>query len=119
MSTTLSIKPDQPPQQILALVKATLDTEMVKLELALEMAEQRLRPFEEKYQATSDDFITHLVAEDLEGGDDEYVCWAGEYRLKQKLRQKLQQLREIHYDDSGRFFVVKKMRRKNPQEVNV
>jgi hypothetical protein len=103
MSTTLYIKSDQHPQHILYLVKSTIDAEVVKLELALEMADKRLRPFEEKYQVTSDYFIAHLAAEDLEGTDDEYVCWAGEYHLKQKLLQKLQQLKEISYDDSGIF----------------
>jgi hypothetical protein len=42
-----------------------------------------------------------MVAEDLQGGDDEYVQWAGEYRLAQRLREKLHRLREIEYSDSG------------------
>jgi len=101
MSTTLYIKSDQQANGILQLIKATIDAEITKLELAVEMAENRLKPFEEKYQVTSDYFMTYWAAEDLEGGDDEYVCWGGEYQLKQRLLQKLQQLREINYDASG------------------
>lgn len=41
-----------------------------------------------------------MAAEDLEGGDDECVRWAGEYRLMQRLQEKLEQLREISYGDS-------------------
>jgi len=42
-----------------------------------------------------------MAVEDLEGGDDEYVRWAGEYKLIQRLQEKLQQLLEIEYGDSS------------------
>jgi hypothetical protein len=58
-----------------------------------------LAPFEERYDVTSEHFITEMAAEDLEGGDDEYVCWAGEYQLMQRLQDKLQRLQEIKYGD--------------------
>lgn len=101
MSITLSVKTDRRQAVILQLVKATLDAEIIRLELALEMADRRLKPFEQKYRVTSDYFLAHWTAEDLEGRDDEYVCWAGEYRLKQRLLEKLQHLREIKYDHTG------------------
>lgn len=103
MSVTLSVKADRHQVEILQLVKSTLDAEMTKLELALEMADKRLQPFEQKYQVTSDYFLTHLTAEDLDGRDDEYVRWAGEYRLKQRLSEKLRRLREIEYDHTSVF----------------
>jgi hypothetical protein len=59
-----------------------------------------LVPFERKYGVTSEHFISEWAAEDLEEGDDEYVRWAGEYKLMQRLQQKLQRLREISYSDS-------------------
>jgi len=72
----------------LHLVKSAIETEIARLELALEMANKRLMPFDKKYNVTSDHFISHLTAEDLDGGDDEYVSWAGEYQLKQRLESK-------------------------------
>jgi hypothetical protein len=42
-----------------------------------------------------------MAAEDLKGGDDEYVRWAGEYKLMQRLQEKLRQLQEINYGDSS------------------
>jgi len=39
-----------------------------------------------------------MAAEDLEGGDDEYVRWAGEYKLIQRLQEKLLKLQEISYE---------------------
>ena len=52
-----------------------------------------------KYGVTSEHFITEMTAEDLEGKDDEYVRWAGEYQLTQRLRDKLRKLQEISYHD--------------------
>ena len=83
------------------LVKSAIDGEIARLELALAMARQRLDPFEEKYGVTSEQFIDTMVAEDLEGRDDEYVQWAGEYLLWQRLQQKLNQLHGIEYRDSN------------------
>ena len=67
----------------------------------MKLARERLVPFEQKYGVTSEHFIAEMAAEDLEGGDDEYVCWAGEYKLMQRLQDKLRQLQEIEYRDSS------------------
>jgi hypothetical protein len=40
-----------------------------------------------------------MTAEDLEGKDKEYVHWAGEYKLMQRLQDKLHKLQEISYHD--------------------
>jgi hypothetical protein len=76
------------------LAKSAIDSEIARLELALMSARKRLLSFESKYNVTPDHFIVAMTAEDLEGGDDEYVQWAGEYRLWQRLQQKLDQLRD-------------------------
>ena len=39
----------------------------------LKLADKRLAPFEEKYDVTSEYFISEMAAEDLEGSDDEYI----------------------------------------------
>ena len=81
------------------LVRAAIESEVAKLELALKMAVKRLAPFEEKYGVTSEYFLAAMTAEDLEGKDDEYVRWAGEYRLMQRLQDKSRKLQEISYHD--------------------
>jgi hypothetical protein len=95
--STIYIEPNQATSEVLPLIRAAIKSEIVRLELALEMAVKRLAPFEQKYGVTSDYFIAQMMAEDLSGGDDEYVSWAGEYKLKQRLEEKLRQLREINY----------------------
>ena len=99
--STIYVEPPQKASQVLPLVQSAIESEITRLELALKMASNRLAPFEQKYGVTSNHFISEMAAEDLEGGDDEYVSWAGEYRLRQRLEEKLEQLREISYGDPG------------------
>ena len=99
--STVYIRPAQDANEVLYLIRSAVESEIARLELGLKMARDRLTPFEQKYGVTSEYFISKMVAEDLEGGDDEYVCWAGEYKLMQRLEEKLQQLREISYSDSS------------------
>lgn len=83
------------------LLHSAIKGETSRLAMALTAARQRLSPFEKKYGVTSAYFIDEMVAEDLDGGDDEYVQWAGEYKLMERLVHKLQQLEDITYSDSS------------------
>lgn len=99
--STIYVEPLQKASEVLPLVRSAIEGEIARLELAVKLARERLVPFERKYGVTSEYFISELAAEDLEGGDDEYVHWAGEYRLMQRLQQKLRQLQEIDYDGTN------------------
>ena len=83
------------------LLRSAIKGETSRLKLALDAAHQRLLPFEEKYEIASVQFIEKMAAEDLEGGDLEYVEWAGEYRLMERLAHKLKALGNIKYRDSA------------------
>jgi hypothetical protein len=96
---TIYIEPAQKTNEVLHLVQSAIEGEITRLKLALKLAGERLAPFEAKYGVTSEHFMSDMAAEDLEGGDDEYVRWAGEVELIQRLRTKLQQLEEISYGD--------------------
>ena len=91
---TIHIEPTE-DKQVLDLVESAVRGEVIRLELALELARRRLDPFERKYHVTSDDFAANMTAEDLQGGDDEYVRWAGEYKLTQRLEEKTQAVEGI------------------------
>jgi hypothetical protein len=93
---TVYIEPVQ-NKELLFLVESAVQSEVARLELALALAKKRLAPFEQKYRAASDKFIATMTAEDLQGGDDEYVQWAGEYKLMQRLEQKLNQLKDLRF----------------------
>ncbi len=100
MSVTLYIKSKKKARTVMPLVKSAIEAEIANLKLAIELAVIRLKPFEEKYQVPSEHFIKNMAAEDLEGGDDEFISWAGEYELKQCLVKKLRHLQEIKYDNT-------------------
>jgi hypothetical protein len=93
--STVHVKTTLASDEALHLVWAAVASKIARLELALEMAHKRLKPFEEKYGVTSEQFMAEMAAEDLEGGDDEYVQWAGEYKLMCDLKENLTQLKEI------------------------
>lgn len=97
--STIYVEPAQDANEVLSLVRSAIEGEVKRLELALVLAEERLVPFEQKYGVASEYFISNMAAEDLDGGDDEYIHWAGEYKLRQKLQEKLKKLQEISYGD--------------------
>jgi len=99
--STLYVEPTQKSQEVFELVRAAIASQIARFELGVQLARQRLATFEQKYNVTSAHFIAKMTAEDLAGGDDEYVQWAGEYTLLQRLEEKLRQLTEIKYRDSA------------------
>ena len=97
MSAVLSIRNNDNAINILHLVHHTIDAEIKRLQLAITLAKQRLAIYEKKYQVSSGYFMESMTAEDLIGGDDEYICWAGEFKLYQKLLAKQKTLQDIDY----------------------
>lgn len=95
---TLRLEPTQRSDKVMPLVRSAVEGEVARLELAIEQAQRRLEPFEDKYGVSSKHFVAEMASEDLEGQDDEYVQWAGEYLLLQRLYEKLQNLRELRYE---------------------
>lgn len=98
MSATIIVKPEREATAILPLIQSAVNAEIARLELALGLAEERLQPFEQKYHISSTEFMNSWTAEDLEDGDEEYIAWAGEYQLKERLFTKLTQLRTLSYE---------------------
>lgn len=98
---TIHLQPIEKNGQLLPLIQSAIQNEISRLELAIKLAGKRLRPFEEKYGVSSETFITDLTAEDLAGGDEEYIHWAGEFKLRERLHLKLAQLQSITYDSAN------------------
>jgi hypothetical protein len=79
------------------LIRSAIAAETARFELGLKITERHIRSFEERYHTTSDVFLGSMAAEDLAGGDAEYVAWAGELSLHQRLKSQLQALNAIQY----------------------
>ncbi|MGA1285631.1 MAG: hypothetical protein ACO34J_16455 [Prochlorothrix sp.] len=88
--------PDQ-PQRTATLLQSAVAAMIGRLERSLELTRRNLEQFEVKYQVSSDQLLVTLAAEDLEGGDLEYVEWQGEYRFFLEISQDLEILKGLEY----------------------
>lgn len=86
-------------QDIQPVVQAAIAAEIQKLMVGLKRTQKKLRRFEERYGMTTEQFVEKTAAEDLSGGDLEYVEWMGEYRMCKKIEADLAALRDIEYAD--------------------
>jgi len=73
---------------------ASLSSALAKTRLraSIERAQRRLAQFERRYGVDTAHFLQEMAAEDLEGGDLEYVEWAGEAKLLEELEAELREL---------------------------
>ena len=79
------------------LIKSAIVSEIRKLELSIKKTDMVISKFESKYKISSISFINDWTAENLEGGDNEYVEWSGEFKLRRRLFDKLNSLKGIKY----------------------
>jgi len=80
-----------------SLIRSAVYSEIKRLEIGLSRTDREIRKFEDKYQISSDMFVREYAAEDLDGGDDEYVSWMGEIKIRRKIAGELNKLRETEY----------------------
>jgi hypothetical protein len=78
------------------LVEAALANELRLLQAGSQRTEQRLNEFEEKYQLSTAEFIRRYEADEFEETLD-FAEWIGEYRLWEKLLEKIDILQGIQF----------------------
>jgi hypothetical protein len=79
------------------MVRSAISAEIKRLELGLDNTNQNIDEFEKKYNISSLIFLEKYSAEDMEKQDNEYVEWAGELRIKDRILSDLRQLKDIEY----------------------
>lgn len=79
------------------IVTSVISAGIRRLEIALGRTEKEIRRFEEEYKTPSEVFIREFTAEDLKGGDEEYIRWAGELKMRERIMDDLQKLKNIEY----------------------
>lgn len=85
-------------QNVLPVIQSAIEAKRKRVEIGLKRTEQEIKRFETKYQMPSEQFLSqHLTAEDLEGGDDDYISWMGELQLRQAVLEELHLLQNIEY----------------------
>ena len=85
------------PEKVSEILKEALEKEKLRIKYSLDLAVNRLKKFEQKYNIPTETFINQWSAEDLEGGDMEYVEWAGEYEFSLRLNEQLAALKSIEH----------------------
>ncbi len=83
--------------KIVPIIQAAITAQLKRIEIGLRKTEQEIQQLETKYQISSEQFLESYAAEDLDGGDDEYISWMGELKLRQRIREELQALQNIEY----------------------
>jgi hypothetical protein len=84
-------------QQGAQAVVNALENYKTRLRAGIERTRVRLGEFETRYGKTTEHFLSKMTAEDLPGGDLEYVEWAGEAKLLQGLERELDELEHARY----------------------
>ncbi|MEW6218006.1 MAG: hypothetical protein AB1634_00545 [Thermodesulfobacteriota bacterium] len=82
---------------VLDMVKEAIAAEIKRLEIGLLRTERLLAEREKKYGISSELFLEQYAAEDLAGGDQEYMEWAGEVQILARITDDLRRLKAIEY----------------------
>ena len=64
------------------------------LQSSIQRTYERLNAFEQRYNVDTAYFLQNMAAEDLVGGDLEYVEWAGHAHLLEGLEVELRELQD-------------------------
>jgi hypothetical protein len=91
----LQIISDQ--QNILPMIQSAIAEKMKRIEIGLKKTEREIQKFEMKYHIPSEQFLKSWKAEDLNGGDEEYIRWRGELEILKSIREELHLLENIEY----------------------
>jgi len=85
-------------RQLKPLVEAAIANELHLLEAGVRRTEQRLLEFEEKYSLGTQKFISRYENDELEETVD-FDEWIGEFRMLTRLREKVDTLRGIRFEN--------------------
>ena len=84
-------------EDVTDVIKSAISAEIKRLETGLNRTNREIKRFEDEYKVSSEVFLTEITAEDLKGGDDEYIRWAGELKIKDRILDELKKLKDIEY----------------------
>ncbi|MBE7447188.1 MAG: hypothetical protein HS132_19040 [Planctomycetia bacterium] len=82
------------------IVKSAISAEIKRLEIGLNRTNREIKEFEGKYEVSSEIFLKEFTTEDLKGGDDEYITWVGELKIRDRILDELKKLKDIEYVNS-------------------
>lgn len=78
-------------------VLQAIEAYKARLKAGIERSKRQLAQFEQRYGVDTAHFLREMAAEDLAGGDLEYIEWAGEAKLLIGLEGELAELEHARY----------------------
>ncbi len=90
--TTIQIKSEL-DNETMDIIKTAIDSELKRLELGLQKTERHIAKFEDEYKISSETFLTKFTAEDMKNGDTEYISWAGELKIRERILADINRLK--------------------------
>jgi len=94
--TIVKIKSD-PNDDATDIIKTAIQAELKRLELGLQKTEKQIAKFEDEYKISSETFLKQFTAENMKNGDPEYITWAGELKIKERLLSDINKLKAVQY----------------------
>ena len=67
------------------IIRSAISAEIKRLEVGLDSTNKEIEKFEQQYKIPSENFLRNFTSEDLRGGDDEYIRWAGELKIRDRI----------------------------------
>src|SRR4030065_84825 len=84
-------------EDVTDIIKMAISSEIKRLEIGLNRTNKEIKKFEEKYRTFSEMFVKEYTSEDLTGGDDEYIMWSGELKIRDRILEEIEKLKDIEY----------------------
>lgn len=92
---SVSLQLELPDQRTASAIVQALSQYHRQLSASIRRSRRKLGVFEERYGVSTETFLREMAAEDLSGGDLEYVEWAGEARLLAGLESEIQEISRV------------------------
>ncbi|RKZ41459.1 MAG: hypothetical protein DRQ49_05020 [Gammaproteobacteria bacterium] len=85
-------------RKIKPIIEAALKNEMQLIRAGVQKTEQNLKGFEEKYHKNTEKFLSEYEEDKLEETVD-FIEWIGEFRMLERLTDKLETMKSIRFEN--------------------
>ena len=77
-------------EDVTNIIKIAISSEIKRLEIGLNRTNKEIKKLEAKYKTSSEIIVKEFTSEDLTGGDDEYIMWSGELKLRDSILEEIE-----------------------------
>ena len=78
------------------LIESAIASQLRVLEVGMRQTKHRIQNFEEQFGLETDDFVSQYANDEIQETLDT-IDWLGEYRMAQRIQEKIDTLKEIRF----------------------